>query len=190
MPAILEQKIGPRGGPCADGWSSRSASRRPDRRRSLPACICRRRQPPGGPGLLDLHPGPRAPARRSHHPIGWSRAAIDRLATFDPADVRSRLERLPVGPWTAAEVARWPRGDADALSVGDYHPQPGRVRRRAARRRRGCSSLGRRGQRGRVQRLLELSGISAAVRATEAAARAEPSERLFGKLAARTGGLD
>jgi 3-methyladenine DNA glycosylase/8-oxoguanine DNA glycosylase len=41
---------------------------------------------------------------------------------MSPADARARLEALPgVGMWTSAEVAQRALGDADALSVGDYH---------------------------------------------------------------------
>ncbi|KAB1642551.1 DNA-3-methyladenine glycosylase family protein [Gulosibacter chungangensis] len=49
-------------------------------------------------------------------------AAIDRLTRFDAADARARLESLPgVGAWTSAEVAQRALGDADAVSVGDFH---------------------------------------------------------------------
>jgi 3-methyladenine DNA glycosylase/8-oxoguanine DNA glycosylase len=64
----------------------------------------------------------------------WRRAGVDhaRAATALlltrhpwPADdprVGSRLRTLPgVGPWTVAEVAFRALGDADAVSVGDYH---------------------------------------------------------------------
>jgi 3-methyladenine DNA glycosylase/8-oxoguanine DNA glycosylase len=49
----------------------------------------------------------------------------DRLdATVDllPAEAARRMRSLPgVGPWTAAEVAIVALGDADAVSVGDFH---------------------------------------------------------------------
>lgn len=49
-------------------------------------------------------------------------AAIDRLTRCGTADARSRLESLPgVGAWTSAEVAQRALGDADAVSVGDFH---------------------------------------------------------------------
>jgi 3-methyladenine DNA glycosylase/8-oxoguanine DNA glycosylase len=39
-----------------------------------------------------------------------------------PADATRRLTALPgIGPWTAAEVGLVALGDADAVSVGDYH---------------------------------------------------------------------
>jgi 3-methyladenine DNA glycosylase/8-oxoguanine DNA glycosylase len=38
------------------------------------------------------------------------------------ADAYARLRALPlVGPWTAAEVGLRALGDADAVSVGDFH---------------------------------------------------------------------
>ena len=38
------------------------------------------------------------------------------------ADALARLRVVPgIGVWTAAEVAQRALGDADALSVGDYH---------------------------------------------------------------------
>ncbi|MDJ1371860.1 DNA-3-methyladenine glycosylase family protein [Gulosibacter molinativorax] len=49
-------------------------------------------------------------------------SSIDRLARLPAADARARLETLPgVGPWSSAEVAQRALGDADAVSVGDYH---------------------------------------------------------------------
>jgi 3-methyladenine DNA glycosylase/8-oxoguanine DNA glycosylase len=39
-----------------------------------------------------------------------------------PADALARLRVVPgVGVWTAAETAQRALGDADALSVGDFH---------------------------------------------------------------------
>ncbi|MEE2032368.1 DNA-3-methyladenine glycosylase family protein [Rhodococcus chondri] len=47
---------------------------------------------------------------------------LERLVDDDPADAQRKLRSLPgVGVWTAAEVAQRAFGDADALSVGDYH---------------------------------------------------------------------
>lgn len=49
-------------------------------------------------------------------------SAIDRLAQHPAAVARERLESLPgVGRWTSAELAQRALGDADAVSVGDYH---------------------------------------------------------------------
>jgi 3-methyladenine DNA glycosylase/8-oxoguanine DNA glycosylase len=49
-------------------------------------------------------------------------AALERLSARAPAAARDALMSLPgVGVWTAAEVAQRAFGDADALSIGDYH---------------------------------------------------------------------
>ena len=48
--------------------------------------------------------------------------ALERLSARPPEDARTAMMTLPgVGIWTAAEVAQRAWGDADALSVGDYH---------------------------------------------------------------------
>lgn len=47
---------------------------------------------------------------------------LERLVDLDPVEAQRRLHSIPgVGIWTAAEVAQRAFGDADALSVGDYH---------------------------------------------------------------------
>jgi 3-methyladenine DNA glycosylase/8-oxoguanine DNA glycosylase len=49
-------------------------------------------------------------------------AHLEETVTMAPDDARRRLTALPgIGPWTAAEVAMVALGDADAVSVGDYH---------------------------------------------------------------------
>ncbi len=49
-------------------------------------------------------------------------ASLERLSGRPPAQAREALTSLPgVGVWTAAETAQRALGDADALSVGDYH---------------------------------------------------------------------
>jgi 3-methyladenine DNA glycosylase/8-oxoguanine DNA glycosylase len=93
-----------------------------------------------------------------------SRAArIESLTT--PAELRAWLEKLPgVGVWTSAETARLALGDPDAVSIGDYH-LPNLVAWLLAGEPRGDDDrmLGLlepyRGQRGRVQRLLEATGV-------------------------------
>ena len=48
--------------------------------------------------------------------------ALERLVARPAAEARDALTVLPgVGVWTAAETAQRAFGDADALSVGDYH---------------------------------------------------------------------
>ncbi|OJZ70296.1 3-methyladenine DNA glycosylase [Mycobacterium paraffinicum] len=49
-------------------------------------------------------------------------ASLERLAFRPAAQAREALMSLPgVGEWTAAETAQRAFGDADAVSVGDYH---------------------------------------------------------------------
>jgi 3-methyladenine DNA glycosylase/8-oxoguanine DNA glycosylase len=143
---------------------------------------------------LRLPPAPERLAALAYfdlHPLGLERrrsevvirlagraAAIERLGSFAPRDARARLEQLPgVGPWTAAEVARVAWGDPDAVSVGDYHipslvafALAGEPRADDARMLELLEPY--RGQRGRVQRLLELSGIEVPRRGPRMAARA------------------
>jgi len=48
--------------------------------------------------------------------------SLERLVTREPVQARTAMVSLPgVGEWTAAETAQRAFGDADALSVGDYH---------------------------------------------------------------------
>ena len=82
-----------------------------------------------------------------------------------PAEAYRRLGAVPgIGPWTLAEVGRIAFGDPDAISVGDYH-LPNLVAWALAREPRADDARmlellePYRGQRGRVQRLLEASGI-------------------------------
>lgn len=49
-------------------------------------------------------------------------ARLDRLADVEADEAGSYLRRFPgVGPWTVAETVAVAHGDADALSVGDFH---------------------------------------------------------------------
>lgn len=49
-------------------------------------------------------------------------AALERLVDERPDRAREAMMALPgIGVWTAAEVAQRALGDADAISVGDYH---------------------------------------------------------------------
>ena len=49
-------------------------------------------------------------------------ARLEEITTMAAADADRRLRSLPgVGPWTSAEVRQRACGDADAVSVGDYH---------------------------------------------------------------------
>jgi 3-methyladenine DNA glycosylase/8-oxoguanine DNA glycosylase len=84
-----------------------------------------------------------------------------------PPETLATLQRLPgVGGWTVAEVRRLALGDPDAISVGDFHV-PNLVAWALAREPRADDARmlellePYRGQRGRVQRLLEASDIRA-----------------------------
>ncbi|MEO8462505.1 MAG: hypothetical protein ABI555_04785 [Chloroflexota bacterium] len=83
------------------------------------------------------------------------------------ASAAAALQRQSgIGPWTAAEVTLRALGDPDAVSVGDFH-LPNLVAYALAREPRGTDERMLellepwRGQRARVMRLLEASGITA-----------------------------
>ncbi|MFF4345410.1 DNA-3-methyladenine glycosylase family protein [Kitasatospora sp. NPDC001540] len=49
-------------------------------------------------------------------------ARLEQAAAMPPADAFARLTGVPgIGPWTAAETLQRSNGDADAVSVGDFH---------------------------------------------------------------------
>jgi 3-methyladenine DNA glycosylase/8-oxoguanine DNA glycosylase len=105
--------------------------------------------------------------RRAETLIGAARRAawLEAAVELAPAAARARLTALPgIGPWSAAEVAMVALGDADAVSVGDYH-LPHLVAWALAGQRRGDDSMmlellePYRGHRGRVLRLLSAGGL-------------------------------
>ncbi|VFA93328.1 3-methyl-adenine DNA glycosylase II [Nocardia farcinica] len=123
VPAVLEQKV-----------HTRSA------RMSWRKLVCRYGEPAPGPapaGLLlppDADTWRRVPSWVFHRAnVGPQRAqtivraaavadALERTAAADPAEAARLLQTIPgIGVWTAAEIAQRAFGDADALSVGDYH---------------------------------------------------------------------
>lgn len=62
--------------------------------------------------------------RRARTIVGCAQRAdsLERLAAHPPEQARIALMSLPgVGEWTAAETVQRALGDADALSMGDYH---------------------------------------------------------------------
>ncbi|MFZ6002487.1 MAG: DNA-3-methyladenine glycosylase family protein [Actinomycetota bacterium] len=92
---------------------------------------------------------------------------LEAVGATAPEQLRARLEAIiGVGPWTSAEVARIALGDADAVSVGDFHLKH-LVSWALASEPRGSDERmlellePYRGHRGRVCTLLEASGISA-----------------------------
>ena len=136
-------------------------------------------EPAPGPAGLLLPPDPAKLASlpyHAYHPIGLERrrAEVVRRAAARAAWLESaatameatlRLTSLTgIGPWTAAEVVRSAFGDPDAVSVGDYHlpnvvawALAGEPRADDARMLELLEPY--RGQRGRVQRLLEVGRV-------------------------------
>jgi 3-methyladenine DNA glycosylase/8-oxoguanine DNA glycosylase len=138
-------------------------------------------EPAPGPGGLLLPPSPEALAGlpyHAFHPLGVERRraevirrAAARAEWLEAAETAEeagrRLASLSgIGPWSVAEVLRSAFGDPDAVSVGDYHI-PSSVAWALAGERRGTDERmlellePYRGQRGRVQRLLEVGRVTA-----------------------------
>ena len=167
LAAICEQQV--------TGLEARRAWRGLVRATSDPAPAA-----PGGPPLL-LPPEParvaalpslevhrmRMHQRRSRvlREVAARPRAVERLAALAPDEARAWLQLVPgIGPWTAAETSRLALGDADAVSVGDYH-LPNLVTWALAGEPRGTDERMLellepfRGHRGRVQRILESGPI-------------------------------
>jgi 3-methyladenine DNA glycosylase/8-oxoguanine DNA glycosylase len=162
VPAVCEQKI--------TGVEARRVYRALVRRHGERA--------PGPPGLW-LAPNPQTMAGLPYwtlHELGLERRRAEVIATAarhaarleaapGPAEAGRLLRQLPgIGPWTTAEVLRVAWGDPDAVSIGDYHipslvawALAGEPRADDARMLELLEPY--RGQRGRVQRLLEASGV-------------------------------
>lgn len=105
--------------------------------------------------------------RRAETLIGAARRAawLEAAVELTPDAARARLTSLPgIGPWSAAEVAMVALGDADAVSVGDYH-LPHVVAWALGGRRQGTDEMMLEllepysGHRGRVLRLLSAGGL-------------------------------
>ncbi len=150
-------------------------------RRAWHEVVRRWGSPAPGPAPLLLPPEPSVlagVAYPSFHELGIERrraetirracaqaGRLDALADADPIAVAARLTAVAgVGPWTAAEVGIVALGDADAVSVGDYH-LPHQVCFGLAGERRGSDERmlellePYRGHRGRVLRLLVAGGV-------------------------------
>jgi len=161
LPAICEQKV--------TGVEARAAFR---------GIVATYGEPAPGPIQLRLPPAAEALAALPYfafHRFGLERRRADlirRAAQLAPRiegasmhEAYARLGAVPgIGPWTLAEVGRIAFGDPDALSIGDFH-LPNLVSWALARQPRADDARmlellePYRGQRGRVQRLLEASGI-------------------------------
>ena len=123
IPAVIEQRV-----PGADAF------------RSWRLLVSRHGTPAPGPAPAGMRVPPSAEGwrnipswefhranvdpRRAQTVVSCARraASLERLASRPAAQARDALTSLPgVGEWTAAETAQRAFGDADALSVGDYH---------------------------------------------------------------------
>ena len=123
VPAVLEQRVA--GKDAFRAWrllvtkfGATAPGPAPAAMRVPPPADVWRRIPSWEFHLANVDPG------RARTVVGCAQRAdaLERLSARAPADARSALTTLPgVGVWTAAEVAQRAWGDADALSVGDYH---------------------------------------------------------------------
>jgi 3-methyladenine DNA glycosylase/8-oxoguanine DNA glycosylase len=123
IPAIIEQRV-----PGADAF------------RSWRVLVTKHGTPAPGPAPAGMRVPPSAEAwrhipswefhradvdpRRAQTVVSCARraASLERLVSRPAEQVRRALTALPgVGEWTAAETAQRAFGDADAVSVGDYH---------------------------------------------------------------------
>jgi 3-methyladenine DNA glycosylase/8-oxoguanine DNA glycosylase len=166
VPAILEQKV--------IGLQARYAYRR---------LLQELGEAAPGPVQLRLPPAPATLAATPYwafHPWGVERRRADVIINaarhasrleeavgMAPEAAHRRLTALPgIGAWTAAEIAVVALGDADAVSVGDFH-LPHLVSWALAAEARGSDERmlellePYRGHRARAVQLLELAGITA-----------------------------
>ncbi|MFP5341804.1 MAG: DNA-3-methyladenine glycosylase family protein [Candidatus Limnocylindria bacterium] len=123
VPAILEQKV--TGEEARRAWQGLVRALGEDAPGEAGAGL-RLAPPPGRLAELPYH---------AYRPFGIERRraeliravatradALEALAERSPAEASAALQAIPgIGPWTAAEVAVRAFGDADAVSVGDFH---------------------------------------------------------------------
>jgi 3-methyladenine DNA glycosylase/8-oxoguanine DNA glycosylase len=123
IPAVLEQRVA--GKDAFRAWrllvtkyGAPAPGPAPERMRVPPPSDVWRRVPSWEFHLANVDPG------RARTIVGCAQRAdsLERLTTRRSEQKRAALRSLPgVGEWTAAEVAQRAWGDADAISVGDYH---------------------------------------------------------------------
>jgi 3-methyladenine DNA glycosylase/8-oxoguanine DNA glycosylase len=177
VPAVLEQKV--------VSLEAHRAWRSLLRRFGLPA---------PGPAPAGMRVFPPPAVWRSIPSFDWHRAGVEavrartiagaasvagrleEVCAIPAAEADRRLQSLPgIGPWTSAEVRQRACGDADAVSVGDYHI-PGLVgwllTGEPADDARMLELLAPyAGQRYRASRLIELAGSQPPRRAPKSAVR-------------------
>lgn len=120
MPAIIEQRVS--GMDAANAWRSLlvrygepAPGPAPADMRVVPGAEVWRRIPSWEFHRANVDPG------RARTIVGCAQRA-DALERLDATTVSRALMSLPgVGEWTAAQTRQRAFGDADALSVGDYH---------------------------------------------------------------------
>ncbi len=123
VPAVIEQRV-----PGADAFrawrllvtkfGSPAPGPAPARMRVPPSAEAWRRIPSWEFHRANVDPG------RARTIVGCAQraATLERQSVRPVVEAREALTTLPgVGVWTAAEVAQRAFGDADALSIGDYH---------------------------------------------------------------------
>jgi 3-methyladenine DNA glycosylase/8-oxoguanine DNA glycosylase len=123
IPAVLEQRVA--GKDAFRAWrllvtkyGAPAPGPAPERMRVPPPSDVWRRVPSWEFHLANVDPG------RARTIVGCAQRAdsLERLTRRRSEQRRAALRSLPgVGEWTAAEVAQRAWGDADAISVGDYH---------------------------------------------------------------------
>jgi 3-methyladenine DNA glycosylase/8-oxoguanine DNA glycosylase len=123
IPAVLEQRV--QGKDAFRAWrllvtkyGAPAPGPAPERMRVPPHADVWRRIPSWEFHLANVDPG------RARTVVGCAHRAesLERLSSRTPEQARTALRSLPgIGEWTAAEVAQRAWGDADAISVGDYH---------------------------------------------------------------------
>jgi 3-methyladenine DNA glycosylase/8-oxoguanine DNA glycosylase len=123
VPAVLEQRVA--GADAFRAWrllvtkfGAPAPGPAPERMRIPPPADVWRRIPSWEFHRANVDPG----RARTIVTCAQRADSLERLATRPPEQARTALMSLPgVGEWTAAETAQRAFGDADALSVGDYH---------------------------------------------------------------------
>ena len=176
VPTIIAQKV-----TAIEAW------------RAYRALLARHGERAPGPLGLRLPPRPEVLAGLpyfAYHQLGLERRRADAIrhsaaaarqlegaARLAPEQARRRLLSLAgIGPWTAAETLRVAMGDPDAVSLGDYN-LPALVCYALAGERKGSDEqmlellAPYAGQRARVVRLIELSGLRPARRGPRLAPR-------------------